>query len=327
MSRKVADSPAAAGGAREPAYRYALPMNVCYLILAHAHPDALSRLLSAVEHPDSTAVVHVDARADIDAFDGPDGTLWLEDRAKPFHHSWGIVDATIRLLRMAPQADRYVLLSGDSYPLRSQERIREVLAEQDAEWLNLLQLPAPQARKHLDRLEGYYPPHDPRGSRVVRFMALATRRLLPRRDWRATLGDLEPWCGSQWWVLTAAARAHVFSEIERRPDFVQFCRHTRTPDEHFFHILLASNQTFRRRIRPGVMFTDFSEMPGPARIAAQHVENWLVAGLKSTDVYGVHPESLFARKVLDANIAQRIRTEVWSIQPQNPVGPATKSAT
>lgn len=297
------------------------------MILAHARPDALRRLLSALEHPDSTAVVHVDARADLNAFDGPDGTMWIENRAVPFHHSWGIVDATIRLLRMAPRADRYVLLSGDSYPLRSQERIREVLSKQDAEWMNLLTLPAPQVNKHLNRLEGYYPAHDPRGSRAVRAAALATRRLLPQRNWRAALGDLEPWCGSQWWVLTPAARAHLFSEIDRRPEFVRFSRHTATPDEHFFHILLASNSAFRRRIRPGVMFADFSEMPGPAVIVDHHVENWRRAGLRSTDVYGVHAELLFARKVLDANVAQRIRAEVWPIQPQKAVGPATKFAT
>jgi hypothetical protein len=300
-------------------------VKVCYLILAHAHPGALRRLLGALKHAESRAVVHVDARADLDAFDRPDGTIWIEDRAKPFHHGWGIVDATLRLLRTAPQADRYVLLSGDSYPLRSQERIREVLADQDAEWMNLLPLPAPQAKKYLDRLEGYYPPHDPRGSSVVKFAALATRRLLPRRDWRAALGDLEPWCGSQWWVLTPAARAHVFSEMDRRPDFVQFCRHTRTPDEHFFHILLASNQSFRRQIRPGVMFADFSEMPGPALIADRHVENWQRAGLAFTDVYGDHPEPLFARKVLDANVARRIQADVWPLS-QNAANPITNFA-
>jgi hypothetical protein len=189
--------------------------------------------------------------------------------------------------------------------------------------MNLLSLPAPQVRKDLYRLEGYYPPHDPRGSRAVKFAALATRRLLPRRDWRAALGELEPWCGSQWWVLTPAARAHVFSEMDRRPDFVQFCKHTRTPDEHFFHILLASNQEFRRRIRPGVVFADFSEMPGPALIAAHHVENWQRDGLAFTDEYGDHPEPLFTRKVLDANVAQRIQAEVWSLEPQHAVGPAT----
>lgn len=288
-------------------------MKVCYLILAHAHPDALRKLLTALQHPDNTALVHVDARADLDTFSGPDGTLWLENRAVPFHHGWGIVDATLRLLRAAPDADRYVLLSGDSYPLRSQRRVREVLAA-DTERMNLLPLPAPQARKHLDRLEGYYPRHDPRGSRVIRFAALATRRLLPHRNWRKAFGDLEPWCGSQWWALTAAARSYLFGEIARRPDFVQFCRHTATPDEHFFHILLASNHDFHRRIRPGVMFADFAEMPGPARITDAHIETWRRIGLSTTDVYGEHEEALFARKVLDRHIAERIQAEVWPLR-------------
>src|SRR4051794_33529170 len=128
-------------------------MKLCYVVLAHANPAQLARTVDALRDGDNAVVVHVDARADLDAFQRAAGVRdvhWVADRVRPYHHSWGIVEATLRALRDARQsgADRYILLSGDSYPLRSQDYIRAYLARHDTtEWMNLLPLPAPQVLK------------------------------------------------------------------------------------------------------------------------------------------------------------------------------------
>ncbi len=292
-------------------------MKVCYLVLAHTCPGALSELIVSLEHPDSTTVVHVDARSDLADFQraAPDSNvLWVDDRVRCFHSGWSLVDATLRLLRRAPVADYYVLLSGDSYPLRTQDRIHEFLASRNAEWMNLLPLPSPQVNKGLDRLDRYHPIYDPRGPRWGRAVAKIERLLHHRqRDYQAALRDLELWCGSQWWALSRASIEHVLHEVERRPEFVRFCAHTHIPDEHFFHILLGSHPGFRENVRPGVMFTDFSVMPGPAVISTAHVSEWVANGLYRSGEYGEHEELLFARKVFDPAVAALIRERVWSL--------------
>lgn len=293
-------------------------MSICYVVLAHAKPLLLAGLLHALDEPGNRVVVHVDARTDIDPFRqaAPDSEriAWVDDRVRPYHHGWGIVDATLRALRLGTQAgaDRYVLLSGDSYPLRSSEYIAEFFARRPrTEWMNLLPLPAPQVLKDLDKLRRYHIHHDPRGSQLIAFGAKAARRLVPRRNWKRALGDLAPYCGSQWWALSADAVAHLLAQIDARPEYVRFCHHSQTPDEHFFHTLLA-NSPLHPRIRPSVMFADFSVRPGPAMIRRAHVERWIAAGRPTRDdEYGHHEELLFARKFDAQSPVELLHETLW----------------
>lgn len=286
-------------------------------MLAHAKPGHLGTLLEALEHPDNHTVVHVDARADLVAFRraAPGNVEWVPNRVPVFHHGWQSVDATFRALQLvrhrSPPADYYVLLSGDSYPLRSQDYIRDYLAARPGvEWINALPLPAPQVRKGLEKLADYYPRHDPRGSRLRLAAAKTVRRLHPARNYRTALGDLQPWCGSAWWALSHDAIERVEQQVVQRREFVRFCRHTQTPDEHFFQILLASDPEFRQRMRPGLMYVDFSILPGPAEISHRHLRE-LAATRSRTDAYGEHEELLFARKFGENPAIVGATQELW----------------
>lgn len=292
-------------------------MKVCYLVLEHAEPERLGALLEALSHPDSAAIVHVDVRADLDAFRhaAPSDTLWLEDRIVGYHLGWAIVEATIRLLRAAPVVDYYVLLSGDSYPLRTQGQIHRYLSSRGgSEWMSLLPLPAQQVRKPITRLTRYYFHHDPRRSRLEWFAGKVAHRIAPRRDYRAALGNLEPWCGSQWWTLSRSAVEQVLRTMDERPDFVRFCQHTATPDEHFFHIILGSDPEFRARALPSLMYADFDVSPAPGPLVPRHVGELLATDLSFESPYGFHEELLFGRKLRDRAMASMIRDHLWTYE-------------
>ncbi len=298
-------------------------MRICYLILAHAQPPALWRLLDALEHPTSTAVVHVDARADLSQFrQVRDWVTWVETRSKCFHHGWGIAEATLRLIAAAPPADRYVLLSGDTFPLADQARVRSVIAAGgNAEWIDVIPFPAPYVRKDSTRLTRYHVRHDPRGSQIVRYSVLSMNRLAPRRDPTEALGGMRPWCGSQWWMLSGEALTYIRTELDRRPEFLRFCRHIGTPDEFLFQTLIGSSGTFAARVRPGAMYADFTVLPGPADIGPDHIANWKHRGFSGIDECGLHREYLFARKVKSAQIAAEIGASVWPLsRPSIPIG-------
>jgi hypothetical protein len=294
---------------------------ICYLVLAHAKPNSFRRLIAELDDGVNRIVVHVDARSSLNLFRpcGSERVSWVDRRVVANHHGWGIVEATVRALRLgatiAPDASHFVLLSGDSYPLRSQDYIRTYLCgDPGAIYMNLLPLPAPHVLKTLARLKRYYINHDPRAHPLkVLPVKVAHRLLPPRRRYSTVMRDLPKLCGSQWWVLTADAAQFVLKEIDRRSDFVDFCRHTRTPDEHFFHILLG-NSEFASRCRPNIMYTDFSVRPGPAPISGRHVDEWLQNGKASRrDEYGLHEEFLFARKFEDDSgaLTERIRQGLY----------------
>ncbi len=221
----------------------------------------------------------------------------------------------MRLIAASPPADRYILLSGDSFPLGDQAHVRSVLAANaDAEWIDLIPFPAPYVRKDSTRLTRYHVQHDPRGARSIRFAALAMNRLLPHRDPTAALAGLRPWCGGQWWMLSEAAIAYITAELRRRPEFLRFCRHIGTPDEFLFQTLIGNSDTFAGRARPGAMYADFSVLPGPADIGKPHVATWRERGFSGVDECGLHREYLFARKVKSPEIAAEIRASVWPLR-------------
>jgi hypothetical protein len=112
-----------------------------------------------------------------------------------------------------------------------------------------------------------------------------------------------PHCGSQWWALTRQAAEWMLDEIDRRPEYVEFCRHTEIPDEHFFQTLLA-NSPFVEENRPSIMYADWSGPAKPAIITREHV-----VALRNS------PPSdrmfLFVRKMTDESedVAALIRSE------------------
>lgn len=294
---------------------------ICYLVLAHAKPHCLRRLIAELDDGVNQIIVHVDARSSLAPFlpCGSERVSWVEPRVAAYHHGWGIVEATIRALRLgvtvAPDASHFVLLSGDSYPLRSQDYIRTYLSNRpDVIYMNLLQLPAPEVLKPISKLTRYYINHDPRWHPLKVFpVKVAHRLLLPRRNYPAVMRDLPAVCGSQWWALNSSAAKLVLEEIEHRGEFVEFCRHTRTPDEHFFQILLE-NSEFALRRRPNIMYTDFSVRPGPVPISDRHVDEWLDSGkVTRHDEYGFHDEFLYARKFGDDSgaLTARIRRGLY----------------
>jgi hypothetical protein len=241
-----------------------------FIVLAHAQPVQFRRLASSlVDH--GRVVAHLDARSPIDSFLAP-GVDFLADRIVVRWGGFSIVDATLRLLRHAvndSSCSHVVLLSGDSYPLVAPADAVAHLRSNDDNYINLLPMPAPEVGKDLTRITRYYFEQTPREESLRQRGWWVLNRMVRRNPAPAFRG-LTPHCGSQWWALTRDAALWLLAELERRPEFVKFCRHTALPDEHFFHTLLA-NSPFVDSLRPAVFYADFSGPVQPAILEERHV--------------------------------------------------------
>lgn len=291
---------------------------ICYLVLAHASPNHFARHIDALTCGGNRAVVHVDAKTNIDPFRGANpAATFVEDRVRVNWGGFSIVEATLRMMRAAvaavPDADWYALTSGDAYPLRDQGAIEEFLnSDGGAAYMSILPMPSPGVDKPLRRLSGYYIEHDPRTTKASAFYK-AVHRLIHRNYGRA-LGGMRPYAGSQWAVWRADVVRYLIEQVDTRPGFVEFCRNTHIPDEHFFQILLG-NSPFADAVRPGVMYSDFSRTSGgPAILGDGHVERWRTSPLTWSSAYG-HHELLFARKFPDdsADLVARVQRQVWQV--------------
>lgn len=113
-----------------------------YLILAHKNAPQVARLIRAIDHPENRFFVHVDKKA-------PETLRQLTELcennprvifAKPRACTWGsyqLVSAEIALLQMAgPDYSYYHLLSGQDYPLRPQDEIREAFESRKRQFVH-----------------------------------------------------------------------------------------------------------------------------------------------------------------------------------------------
>lgn len=282
-------------------------MKIAYLILAHNTPRHLGRLVVALSSASSRIAIHVDAKSDLSEFCGIHGgsVHFAEERVRVFWGDFSQVEATLALLRMtladANRFDRFVLLSGSDYPLRSAAYLERFFARNtDKEFMNLVEMPSDAAGKPLARLTTYRTrPGDPAASRVLRRFLMKLGVSPSRRDYSIYLRELVPCGGSSWWALTREACEHIISFVDEEAAVVKFFKNTICPDESFFHTILG-NSRFRPRIVRNLTYADWSAGgSSPAVIEDRHI-----AFLNSTpsflhdDVYG-EGEMLFARKFPD----------------------------
>lgn len=296
-------------------------MKIAYLVLAHNTPNHLRRLISALSTPSSTFFIHLDQKSDMAPFAGlaADNVSFTRERVPVYWGDFSQVEAILVLLRTAfvdPRGfDRFVLLSGSDYPLRSAAAIERFFAERhDLEFIDMVAMPSADGQKPLSRLTTYQlpPGRTARSNKIRRFLSQVGGKLY-FRNYKAVFRDLAPYGGSTWWAFSRAAASHVLAFTDREQALVRFFRNMVSPDEQYFQTILA-NSPFRSRIVRALTYALWT--PGSPNPATLSVENLPFFASTSTfsDSSGLGAgEMLFARKFADdaadliAQIDQQIR--------------------
>ncbi len=298
---------------------------IAYLILAHQNPRHLGRLIGRLSSPSVAFFIHVDKKSPVDAFTYIRGeNVHFMRRRKAVH--WGdfsIVEATVLLLRAAlahePRLERFVLLSGADYPLRSTGYIDDFFDQhREAEFMSLVPMPSEEQHKPLSWLTRYKPrPGAPNVNVLIRKALVRCGAIPKERDFRARLQDLVPYGGSTWWALSRRACEYIMDFIEHKPEVVRFFRHTHCPDETLFHTVLG-NSEFLHRILPEVTYADWTAGgASPALISERHLDRFSPARRGRSGVGARSGEALFARKFSDESteIAERLRKLIEDGEP------------
>jgi hypothetical protein len=218
---------------------------LAFVVLAHNDPDQVRRLLAALDP--APVFLHVDARTPDDVFRAMTADLGerihLVRRAPTHLASWTLVAAELRGLQAAVEAsdaEHIAVLSGADYPLAPLPVIQEELGEwRGHSWVASAPLPSTRwsSRFHGDgglwRLRHRFLT---RRDRII-FVGRVSLRL----PWRRRIpGDVELRASSEWKVLSRRHAELLLDVIARRPDLVDFWRHTLVPDETFIASVLSS---------------------------------------------------------------------------------------
>jgi hypothetical protein len=267
-------------------------MNINYLILAHANYDHLDRLIESLDGQGINFFIHID-KISRSYQNEKDNVFFIEDRENIIWGGFGMVEATIKLLRLAHRKSGegyYCLLSGADYPVQSNEIIKKELAK-GFERINIAEAPLPH--KKMDRFEYY---HFDFGWRKLMTLsekvitgvgkALNLKRDIP----------FKIYVGSQWFALSHECVTYILKEINDNPDYIDFFKYAKIPDEAFFHTIIG-NSEFLERTKPSVTYMDWGSGTGPELITEKHVE-YLQQNFEIEGGYGCF-RPMFARKFDD----------------------------
>lgn len=293
-------------------------MHLAYLIMAHAEPNHLRRLISALREEWTWFYIHVDKKASMRLFEPLHGlpqSRFIPNRVDACWGGYSLVQASLNLLTAArnanPAPDWYALISGADYPIRSNRALCDFLQSSDREHISLLEMPTPDGRKSLARLERFHFEGSRSRPMPKRVILNQTNLLLEKyykRNYRRVLGDIKPYASSQWWVLSRAAVDYILSFVAANPRLVQFYKHSVIPDEMFFHTILG-NSPFRAKASRNLTYADWTKgiTRNPAPLTTEHVARFADPGFRLDDVEGIGP-CFFSRKFTsrDRDLLDRI---------------------
>jgi hypothetical protein len=222
------------------------------------------------------SLIHFDSRVDLDraSFRLPSNAHLTDHRYRVFWGGFNMIHATRDLIatarRLVPDAERYVLISGDSLPVVGLNRLAERMLDPKEEHIDLTPVandPRLQNVTHEEaqKLHSWLQPwnfqnyvfwdHMLSGPRteaeVIAELGIGTeaaRRLRAQSHFMTQdiLRKLPPrqqifrryYFGAQWWAITRACMDRIFDRMFD-PAVEKFFEFMPVPDETFFHCLIG----------------------------------------------------------------------------------------
>jgi Core-2/I-Branching enzyme len=209
---------------------------IAYFLLVHRYPAQFKRLFKAIYAPGNQYVVHVDKSSgaslaqDIAKFLAPyQGAQMLESK-DALWGGYSLVDAELRgmarLLEIDSQWTHYINLSGQDFPLKSQNYIRQFFAANPGkQFIRALD----QRKERPDTL-----------NRVSHLFIEAGGKMTATGVARPYLPDDTPFIGTQWKAVTRSFCEFVCHDprVER---FKAFYRNSFIADEAFFQTVIMNS--------------------------------------------------------------------------------------
>lgn len=231
---------------------------LCYGILAHDSAEATIRIIEAVDEPTTTFVVHIDGKSErtykaLKEYASQRDRVVVLDHPHRVRVNWGgfsMVNATLQILNYVDQNDvnftHFVHMASTSYPIVSNQRIRNTLAEYpiDANFLHIILKP----QRPSDSIWNYFVECDDQLHRIHR-LPIITKEL----------NNADFYTSSQWFIISKEfahylANPQVEEGIFLR-QYLDYIEHAVVADEHFFGTVLR-NTRFCNKVRTAGIFRD-----------------------------------------------------------------------
>ncbi len=208
---------------------------IAYFLLVHRFPEQFKRLFRAIYLPGNHYLIHVDKSsgpelvADIKSFLAPYQGVEMLPSRRALWGGYSLVDAELRgmarLLKMGANWRYFINLSGQDFPLKSQEHIRAFLAcHRDTQFIRYVD----QAKVRPDTM-----------NRLDSWFIEAFQRIFRTHIPRQFPKGATPYIGTQWKIVSRRFCEFV-CEDPLADRFKSFYRRSFIADEGFFQTVMMN---------------------------------------------------------------------------------------
>ena len=225
---------------------------IAYLILVHRYPGQFKRMFKAIYHPLNHYLIHIDKTSGHEISENIQHFLTSYPNAsmlKPEKALWGgysLVNIELRgmaqLLKISKDWTHFINLSGQDFPLKPQEFIRQFLKKNSGkEYIRALD----QAQARPDTMHRVHDVCFEVGARIFR----------PKIS-RKFLKGVTPYIGTQWMIVSRKFCEFVSGSKESER-YKKFYRNSFIADEGFFQTVMMNNDCHGDIVQDDLRFIDW----------------------------------------------------------------------
>ncbi len=165
----------------------------------------------------------------------PDFVERMVFRYRNGRFTFKLVSSTLAGMRhfVGSDFDYFVNLSGECYPIRSQDVIHKRLTGPVRSFIEARKYPDEEIAKHkLERFSYWH----------LTFYVGSVRHTYRLRRFRQSMPEgMQPYGGSQWFCMHRKHVKYVLDYCDRHPDVQRYLRHVGVPDENFFQTIVMNS--------------------------------------------------------------------------------------
>lgn len=280
-------------------------MRIAHLLLVHAEPAQVARLVARLRQPHADVFLHVDRKAPLAPFAAiaaQPGVFLVQKRVKVYWGAYSIVAATLNgfneILAAEKKYDWINLLSGQDYPLQPLSAFHDFLQQHPGRAFMEYYPIATEWTEALPRIQEYHLTNYPLPG-AYRLAQLISQWLPPRQmphGWTA-VGR------SQWMTLPREHVAYLRQLLSHDHAVRRFFSLTWAPDEFIFQTILYNSLYRDRMVNDNLRYLEWPQ--GAASPKVLSGEDWpALAASGKFFARKMHPQTsaeLLAQ--LDATVA------------------------
>lgn len=236
---------------------------IAYLLLVHNDPEQLKRLVHKLNYH-ADFYIHIDKKVDQKVYkkilNGMNNVFFVENRFPVYWAGFNMIEATKSLIRETEDNrhlyKRCILLSGNDYPITSNEKIHEFFEiNSNIEFIRGFNVTQSNSKQYLNHIKRYHLRDSFKNINIISKLIQKLVSFFPAKPSYILLRNglvFDVFFGSQWWALTPKCIKEIIEIADKYPEIDNYFRYSFSPDEKYFHSLFFNSSFKNNNIDKGV---------------------------------------------------------------------------